>query len=334
MTTPSSATVKPCLVAMGGNSLLDPSHAPTVSNQFGETAKAVVPIAELAVRGVRVVITHGNGPQVGFMMLRSDAARNIIHPVPLDSLVADSQGAIGYMIQLKLREELKRRGLDREVVSLVTEVEVDPHDRAFTEPTKPVGKFYSAEEAGQIREKHGWIMVEDSHRGYRRVVSSPSPVRIVEINSIRALLEQQITVICCGGGGIPVVRDDDGHLRGIEAVIDKDRASALLAVQLGVERMFITTGVDAIYVDYLTDKRRALRDVTCGELRDLVAAGQFPAGSMGPKVEAAIYFLERGGKEVVICTPEQLTLAYDGKAGTRILAGPPSATASSPTKEN
>lgn len=314
----------PILVAMGGNSLLDPSRPPSVENQLGATAAAVAPIADLAERGVRMVLTHGNGPQVGFMLLRSEIAKTVIHPVPLDSLVADSQGGIGYMIQLQLREQMRRRGHERPVVSVVTEVEVDPHDRAFTEPTKPVGKFYTAEEAEQLHAQRGWTMVEDSHRGWRRVVSSPSPVRIVEMGAIRALIEREITVICCGGGGIPVVRDDDGHVAGIEAVIDKDRAGALLAVELGLERMFITTGVDAIYVDYLTDRRRALSRVTSGELKRLAAAGQFPAGSMGPKVEAAIYFLERGGKEVVICTPEQLALAYDGRAGTRITPDEPS----------
>jgi carbamate kinase len=305
---------------MGGNSLLDPTHEPTVGNQFGETAKAVIPMADLTERGVRMVVTHGNGPQVGFMLLRSESAKSVIHPVPLDSIVADSQGAIGYMIQLQLREEMRRRGHERQVVSLVTEVEVDPHDRAFTEPTKPVGKFYSEAEAEEIRQKHGWIMVEDAHRGYRRVVSSPSPVRIVEMGSIRTLLEHGVITICCGGGGIPVIKDEQGHLKGIEAVIDKDRVSALLAVKLGVERMFITTGTDAIYVHYRTPEQRALQNVTCDDLKRYAAEGHFPPGSMGPKVEAAIYFLERGGKEVVICTPEHLADAYDGKAGTRILA--------------
>jgi carbamate kinase len=308
------------LVAMGGNSLLDPTHEPTVGNQFGETAKAVIPMADLTERGVRMVVTHGNGPQVGFMLLRSESAKSVIHPGPLDSIVADSQGAIGYMIQLQLREEMRRRGHERQVVSLVTEVEVDPHDRAFTEPTKPVGKFYSEAEAEEIRQKHGWIMVEDAHRGYRRVVSSPSPVRIVEMGSIRTLLEHGVITICCGGGGIPVIKDEQGHLTGIEAVIDKDRVSALLAVKLGVERMFITTGTDAIYVHYRTLEQRALENVTCADLKRYAAEGHFPPGSMGPKVEAAIYFLERGGKEVVICTPEHLADAYDGKAGTRILA--------------
>lgn len=303
---------------MGGNSLLDPKLPPTVENQFAVTMRAVVPIAELIARGEHLVLTHGNGPQVGFMQLRVEMTKTQIHEVPLDSLVADSQGAIGYMIQRDLREELRRRGLAAEVATIVTEVEVDPHDRAFAEPTKPIGKFYTAEDAAKLREERGWNMVEDSHRGWRRVVPSPSPNAIVQLDTIRRLVDSGVTTIACGGGGVPVMRDDAGHIRGLEAVIDKDRASALLAHQLGVRRMVITTGVDAIYRDYLTDRRAAMREATMTELRAMAAAKQFPPGSMGPKVEAALWFLERGGEEVVICHPEALIDAFEGRAGTRI----------------
>ena len=308
----------PIVVAMGGNSLLDPNLPPTVENQFAVTARAVVPIADLVARGKHLVLTHGNGPQVGFMQLRVEMARKALHEGPLDSLVADSQGALGYMIQRALRDELRRRGLPSEVATVVTEVEVDPDDRAFAEPTKPIGKFYSAEEAAALQREHGWEMVEDSHRGWRRVVPSPAPKDIVQFGTIRRLVDAGVTVIACGGGGIPVMRDGHGNTRGLEAVIDKDRASALLAVRLGVKRMFVTTAVDAIYRDYLTEKRTALRDTTIAELRALEAGRQFPPGSMGPKVEAAIYFLERGGEEVVICHPDALAEAHDGRAGTRI----------------
>ncbi len=308
----------PIVVAMGGNSLLDPELPPTVQNQFAVTARAVIPIADLILRGAQVVITHGNGPQIGFMQLRSELARTQLHEVPLDSLVADSQGALGYMIERALREELRRRGISAEIATIVTEVEVDPRDRAFGEPTKPIGKFYGAAEAEILRRERSWNMVEDSHRGYRRVVPSPAPVAIVQLATIRRLIEVGVTVVACGGGGIPIMRDANGHLRGLEAVIDKDRASALLAVRLGVKRMFITTGVDAVYRDYLTERRAPLSEVTAGELRVLAAQGQFPPGSMGPKVEAAIYFLERGGEEVTICSPEALGEAFDGRAGTRI----------------
>lgn len=309
-----------CLVAMGGNSLLDPKATPTVASQFAVTAQALQPVAELIAAGHALVLTHGNGPQVGFMLMRSDLAREVVHQVPLDSLVANSQGSLGYMIQHELREALGTRGLDVPVVAVVTEVEVDRNDAAFANPTKPVGKFYSAADADLLRRDHGWDMVEDSNRGYRRVVASPTPLRIIELNAIRTLLAGGATVIACGGGGIPVARDAAGVLHGVEAVIDKDLASALLAVQLGVRRFFITTGVEAIYVDYLTENRRPLRHVSAAELRALAEAKQFPAGSMGPKVAAALYFLEHGGQECTICTPEALTEAFAGRAGTRITA--------------
>lgn len=318
-TTPHAAPVPPTLIAMGGNSLLDPKLPPTVENQFAVTARAVIPVAGLIARGVHVVLTHGNGPQVGFMQLRVELSKQQMHEVPLDSLVADSQGALGYMIQRDLREYLRLHGQNTEVASIVTEVEVDPRDKAFTEPTKPIGKFYSEEEAAKLQSERHWDMVEDSHRGWRRVVASPAPISIVQLDTIRRLVDAGVTVIACGGGGIPVMRDETGHIRGLEAVIDKDRASALLAVQLGVKRLFITTGVDAVYRDYLTENRTALRETTISELKAMAEAGQFPPGSMGPKIEAALYFLERGGDEVVICHPEALLEAFDGNAGTRIL---------------
>ena len=311
----------PTLVAIGGNSLLDPGGPPTVENQFAVTARAVRPIAALIERGEHLVLTHGNGPQIGFMQLRVELARPEMHEVPLDSLVADSQGAIGYMIQRDLREELERRGVRAEVATIVTEVEVDPDDDAFEEPTKPIGGFYGAEEARRLGAERGWQMVEDSHRGWRRVVASPAPRAIVQIETIRRLVESGITVIACGGGGIPVVRDSDGHLRGLEAVVDKDRASALLATELGVKRMIITTGTDGVYRDFLSERRARLPGVTTGELRALAAAGEFPPGSMGPKVEAAIRFIERGGDEVVICHPDSLVDAFVGRAGTTIRKG-------------
>lgn len=308
----------PTLIAMGGNSLLDPKQAPTVANQFAVTARAVIPIADLVERGEHLVITHGNGPQVGFMQLRVEVAKQQIHEVPLDSLVADSQGAIGYMIQRDLREELERRGVRAEIATIVTEVEVDPGDDAFSEPTKPIGKFYSAEEAGALKAERGWNMVEDSHRGWRRVVASPAPHAIIQIDTIRRLVDAGVIVIACGGGGIPVMRGPDERLYGLEAVVDKDRASALLAAELDVRRMIITTGVDALYRDYLTEHRSKLTTIGTRELQRMVAERQFPPGSMGPKIEAALRFLDCGGEEVVICHPDALIEAYEGRAGTTI----------------
>ena len=312
----------PTLVAIGGNSLLDLARAPTVENQFEVTARAVVPIADLIERGERLVLTHGNGPQVGFMQLRVELAKHEIHEVPLDSLVADSQGAIGYMIQRDLREELERRGVRAEIATLVTEVEVDAADPAFAAPTKPVGKFYPADQAGRLARERGWRMVEDSHRGWRRVVPSPEPRAIVQLDTIRRLLDAGVVVIACGGGGIPVLRGPAGRRRGLEAVIDKDLASALLAERLGLSRMIITTAVDAIYRDYLTDHRTPLRDVTPPELERLAAQGQFPAGSIGPKIDAALRFLAHGGGSVTVCAPDALVAAFDGRAGTLIRKEP------------
>lgn len=308
----------PVMIAMGGNSLLDPALPPTVENQFAVTARAVAPVADLIAAGERLVLTHGNGPQVGFMQLRVELSSGQIHTVPLDSLVADSQGAIGYMIERDLREELRRRGLGAEVATIVTEVEVSPDDPAFQHPTKPIGRFYDADEAAALGRERGWNMVEDSHRGWRRVVPSPAPLAIVQLGTIRRLIEGGVTVIACGGGGIPVTREPSGHIRGLEAVIDKDRASALLAEQLGLTRIVITTGVDAVYRDYLTDHRAPLGEVSVAELRRLAEAGQFPPGSMGPKIESAVRFLEHGGEEVTICRPEDLVRAFRFEAGTHI----------------
>ena len=209
------------IVAMGGNSLISPELAPTVQNQFHLAAQAVVPIADLIEAGERLVITHGNGPQVGFMALRSELSREHIHEVPLDSLVANTQGSLGYMVQRALGEEFRRRGFKHEVVSIVTEVEVYPDDDAFEKPTKPIGRFYSDEESDTLAMERGWDMVYVENQGWRRVVPSPIPRKIVQLPTIRRLLDQGVTVVCCGGGGIPVVRADDGTIDGIEAVVDK-----------------------------------------------------------------------------------------------------------------
>ena len=309
------------VIAIGGNSLIDPALPPSIENQFAVAARAMVHIADYIEAGQwkdRIVLTHGNGPQVGFMALRTELTRDKLHEVPLDSIVADTQGSLGYMIQRALREELRRRGLSPTVVSLVTEIEVDPHDHAFEEPTKPIGQFYTEEEAQHLQAQRGWRMIDDAHRGWRRVVPSPAPVRIVQLDSIIKLTDWGSIVVACGGGGIPVVRSDNGVISGIEGVIDKDRASALLGVRMGAERLIITTAIDGVYRDFLTGHPKLLRDVTLDEINALADEGQFPAGSMGPKTKAADRFLRHGGEEVIICSPEQIVDAWQGKAGTRI----------------
>ncbi len=303
---------------MGGNSLIDEDIGSSVEDQFDTTARALRPVVDLIERGEQVVIVHGNGPQVGFMQLRSELSRDDIHEVPLDSLVADTQGSMGYMIQRALREELQKRQVDRPILAIVTEVEVDPEDRAFEEPTKPIGRFYKQEDVAQLETERAWKMVNDSNRGWRRVVASPSPKRIVQLDLIRTLVDKGWVVICCGGGGIPIVRDDSGDIRGMEAVIDKDRSSTLLAVALNAHRFVITTGVEAVYRDYLTEHPVRLDELDVEEVRTLAREGQFPPGSMRPKMEAGIYYCNRVPGEVIICRPEDLVNAIDRKAGTRI----------------
>jgi len=314
------------VIAIGGNSLLDPALPLDIESQFSVTARAVQPIADVIAASAwpdRIVLTHGNGPQVGFEALRSELSRDELFEVPLDSLVADTQGSLGYMIQRALREELLRRGLALNVVSVVTEVQVDPDDQAFKEPTKPIGRFYPRDDAQVLVHDRGWEMAEDPHqRGWRRVVPSPAPVRIVQFESIARLTDMRSVVICCGGGGIPVVRDEEGRIRGLEAVIDKDRVSALLGVRLGAKRLVITTGVDGVYRNFMSDGAELLREISLEDLEALERAGQFPPGSMGPKVKAATRFLQNGGDEVLICRPEALTEALRGNAGTRIQASP------------
>jgi carbamate kinase len=308
----------PTVVAIGGHSLLAPDLPPTVANQFAVTRSAMKPIADLLERGEHLVLTHGNGPQVGFMQLRSEMARDTLPEVPLDSLVADSQGAMGYMIERALRAELRRRGIDTPVVTIVTEVEVEPDDPAFDAPNKPIGQFYDATDAEALATERGWQLAHDPKRGVRRVVASPIPRRIVQMPTIKQLCDLGITVICCGGGGIPVSRGADGQIVGHEAVIDKDRVSMLLAVDLGASRLVITTSVDHVYEDFYSDDPTPRPDLTATEVRKLHADGHFAAGSMAPKMEAAVDFLAATDGDVIICLPEDLVDAVDGTAGTHI----------------
>jgi len=313
-----SDVTAPIVIAIGGHSLLAPDLAPTVANQFAVTREAMKPIADLIERGERLVLTHGNGPQVGFMQLRSELASETLPEVPLDSLVADSQGAMGYMIERALRAELRRRGNDTQIVTIVTEVEVDPHDPAFDAPDKPIGRFYELEEAQSLARKHGWCLMEDPKRGARRVVASPKPLNIVQASTIEQLCNLGITVICCGGGGIPVSKTDDGRIVGHEAVIDKDRVSMLLAVRLGAPKLIISTSVDHVYEDFYSDTPKPRPELTSAEAQSLAADGHFAAGSMGPKIEAAVSYLAAIDGEMIICSPDQLVDAVDGHAGTHI----------------
>jgi carbamate kinase len=307
------------LVAVGGNSLIRAGETGTVAEQLANarrTARAMVGLIRL---GYRLVITHGNGPQVGAQLLRSERASDLVYGQTLDVCGAASQGEIGYLLEQCLRNELADAGIDTPVVSLVTQTVVSPDDPAMQRPSKPIGPFYSRSDAEQKKRQFGWHIVEDAARGYRRVVPSPEPLEIVELDVIRSLVARGVLVVSTGGGGIPVMRVG-GQLQGVEAVIDKDRASALLASELDVDLFAISTDTDYVYLNYKKPGQQPLTCVTATQLEEYHRAGHFPPGSMGPKVESVIQFQRRGGKEAVITTFDLLCEAVAGRAGTRIVA--------------
>jgi carbamate kinase len=309
------------VVAIGGNSLIkDPQHM-SVPDQYRALGETSGHIARIIKDGWHVAIGHGNGPQVGFILRRSELAAHELHEVPLDVCDADTQGAIGYELQQNLSHDFRRLRIDRQAVTVVTQVEVDPADPAFATPSKPIGSFMEEAEAVRRRDEEGWTVREDAGRGWRRVVPSPRPLRIVEERAVKALLREDYVVITVGGGGIPVVTDEQGDLRGVAAVIDKDFASALLAVSLRADVFMISTGVEKVALDWGRPEQRWVDQLTLAEAKEALAAGtHFAAGSMAPKIEACIEFLEHGGGEAVITNPENLERALAGEAGTRIIA--------------
>jgi carbamate kinase len=275
-------------------------------------------VARIVAGGRPVVLTHGNGPIVGNILLRNELAKAVIAPMPLFVCGADSQGGIGFMMQQVLANEFAAIGVKRTAASVVTQVVVDPSDPAFENPVKPIGPFFSAVDAHLIQKSKGWTMREDSGRGWRRVVPSPEPREIVELPAIRALLAAGIVVIAVGGGGIPVVRDAAGRLHGVEAVVDKDRSAVLLALSLGAESLVLLTGVPEVRLRFGEPDESPIGAASAEEMARYLAAGEFPPGSMGPKIEAALRFLESGGSTVLITSPESLEAALAGRAGTRI----------------
>ena len=309
------------VIAIGGNALIVEGQQGTIDEQFENARGAARQVAALAAAGSRIVVTHGNGPQVGFILLRSELVKgdSFIPRLSLDMSVADSQGGVGFIVANSLLNEMAERGIVDRVACVLTQTVVDPDDPAFTHPSKPIGSAFSTEEAEIHRLRDGWTMVEDAGRGYRRVVPSPRPVRIVEIDAIRALLEARLLVVAAGGGGIPVVEQAPGVYRGVEAVIDKDLASGLLAASLGVPLLVIATGVERVAIRFRQPDQRWLDRVPLSEVRGYLAAGEFPEGSMGPKIRAAIEFLEQGGEEVIITSLAVLERAIAGEAGTHIV---------------
>jgi len=308
------------VIAIGGNSLIPDGDHQTVQDQYAAAAETGDHIAGLVEEGWEVAISHGNGPQVGFILRRSELASSELHEIPLDYCGADTQGAIGYMLQQNLVNDFRQRGIDKSVVTVVTQVEVDASDPAFEKPAKPIGSFMEEEEAMRRRDEEGWDVLEDAGRGWRRVVASPQPMRIVELDVIRSLLDAGVITIAVGGGGIPVVENADGNLEGIAAVIDKDLASAMLADQVDADLLLISTAVEQVALSFGTPEQRWVDQFTLAEVKQhLEEGGHFAEGSMAPKMRAVVQFLEAGGKEALITNPANLERAMNGETGTRIV---------------
>jgi carbamate kinase len=308
---------KKALLAVGGNSLIRAGQRGTIEEQFENAEKTAEYIAELIEMDFNLVITHGNGPQVGAQLIRVETGAGQVYSMPLDVCVASTQGEIGYILQNSIQKSLWKKGIKKQVITIITQVIVDKDDPAFSKPSKPVGPFYTKEEAERKR-MLGWEIIEDAGRGYRRVVPSPKPIDIVEKDAIKQCIEDGMIVIAVGGGGIPVVKKDD-HFSGVEAVIDKDRASAVLAKYLDVDYFIISTDTDKVYLNYKKPNQTALDVISLEEAKKFYEEGHFPPGSMGPKIEAVIDFISNGGNCAIITSPENLVQAVIGKAGTRIV---------------
>jgi len=311
-------TKKIAVVAVGGNALIKDKTKKTVPDQYEAASETMSHIASMIQSGWDVVITHGNGPQVGFILRRSELSMHELHPVPLDYCGADTQGAIGYMFQRALRNEFKRRGMDKVATTVVTQVQVDAADPAFKNPTKPIGSFMD-EETAKLRIAEGQDFVEDAGRGWRRVVPSPLPIGIVEEKAIRNLVQAGFVVVATGGGGIPVVEDKHGDLEGIEAVIDKDFASSLLASNIDADLLLISTAVEKVALNFNKPDQVWLNEMTVAEAKQYIDEGHFAPGSMKPKIEACIKFIESGGEKALITDPPNIPRALNGETGTWIV---------------
>jgi len=309
---------KVAVVAVGGNALIQSKDKKTIEDQFDAAKETMGHIAEMIEQGWTVVVTHGNGPQVGFILRRSELAIGELHPVPLDYCGADTQGAIGYMFQKALGNAFYQKGMDKTAVTVVTQVEVDPKDVAFENPSKPIGSFLD-EATAKERMVNGKQFIEDAGRGWRQVVPSPKPIAIVEEKAIQSLVDSGFIVIASGGGGIPVIRKENGNLIGIEAVIDKDFASALMANKLNADLLLISTAVEQVALKFNTPEEKWLSEITVAEAKQYITEGHFAPGSMKPKVEACIKFIEDGGEKALITDPPNIPRALRGETGTWIV---------------
>jgi len=312
---------KTAVIALGGNAITRKEVEDTITNQFANTRSSLYGLIELIRSGYNIAITHGNGPQVGNAILRVELARGKAPILPLGICVADTEGGMGYMIGQSLQNRLYRDNIQREVVTIITQVEVDKDDPELANPSKFIGQFYSEQEAVLFQTERGWVMKEDSNRGWRRVVASPIPQKIVEGRIIAQLVDSGVIVIAAGGGGIPVYVEKDGTLEGVDAVIDKDRASALLANQISAEMLIILTNIDKVALNYGRQNQKLIDEMTASDAEEYLRQGHFPPGSMGPKIEAAIDFLRNGGTKVVVSSIDKATEAVFGNAGTVITRG-------------
>ncbi|MCD6286859.1 MAG: carbamate kinase [Anaerolineae bacterium] len=315
------ARAKWAVIAIGGNSLIKDKQHQTVEDQYQAAKETCFHIADMIESGWDVAIAHGNGPQVGYILRRSEIAAKTVglHEVPLDACGADSQGALGYALQQNLGNEFRRRKIRKSVATVVTQVRVDLDDPAFANPAKPIGSFMDEIEARGRIARDGWSMVEDAGRGWRRVVASPRPKEIIELDAVKVLLNAGVITITVGGGGIPVAWNDDGDLRGVAAVIDKDFASSLLAQSIKAELFLISTAVEHVYLNFRRPDQRAISEMSVSEAKRYLAEGHFAKGSMEPKVRAVVRYLEAGGKLAIITDPEHITAALRGESGTRVV---------------
>ena len=313
-----SARYPTLVLALGGNALIRPGDAGTLEEQYRRVSQAMGYTADLVAAGFTVVLTHGNGPMVGQLLLQMECARALVPPMPLFISDADTEGGLGYLIQQCLANELHRRGLTRGVATVITQVVVAADDPAFNTPDKPIGPFYPIEEVERLQKERGWHLAEDAGRGWRRLVPSPRPLTVVEQEIISYLVRGGFVVIAAGGGGVPVVRRANGDLMGVEAVIDKDRTAAVLAREIAAELLIFLTAVEYAYLDYRRAGQQPLQTLAAGEARKYLEAGHFAPGSMGPKMEAAADFLSQGGKRVLITQPETLARALKGHTGTHM----------------
>lgn len=308
------------IISIGGNAIIPKGEKGMIEQQFEHTLLVMGMVARMLAHVPNIIITHGNGPVVGNIIIRNEAAKNIIPPMPLYICNADSEGGIGFMLQQSLYNCLKKCGITKKVVTILTQVVVAHDDPAFSNPAKPIGPFYTREEADKLAVETGWTLKDDSNRGFRRVVPSPKPLKIIESHLIKKLVSNDVIVIAAGGGGIPVIELPDGTLKGIDAVIDKDITTTVLAKEIGAERIINLTSIDKVYINFGKPEQKGLARLYIDDAVRYLNDGQFAPGSMGPKIKAAIEFLNAGGKEILITSPECLEDAIQGRGGTRIIA--------------